>query len=57
MGANYNMSRRNCGKTNEQLNDPLVTKAVALKMDEFNTTRKLMGKVISLSEGVVKYYE
>jgi hypothetical protein len=28
-----------------------------LSFDEFDTKRKLMGKVISVSEGVVQYYE
>jgi hypothetical protein len=28
-----------------------------LSFDEFDTRRKLMGKVISVSEGVVQYYE
>jgi len=28
-----------------------------LSLEQFNTSRKLMGKVISVSEGVVRYYE
>jgi hypothetical protein len=28
-----------------------------LKLDNFDTKRKLMGKVISVSEGIVRYYE
>lgn len=28
-----------------------------LGLEQFNTRRKLMGKVISVSEGVVRYYE
>jgi len=35
---------------------PIILREL-LGQDEFNTKRKLMGKVISISEGVVRYYE
>ncbi len=35
---------------------PIVLREL-LSLEQFNTSRKLMGKVISVSEGVVRYYE
>jgi len=55
----------------EQLNDPAICLKLSidrkkevptvlralLSLDEFDIQRKLMGKVISVSEGAVQYYE